>query len=231
VEAHDAAADRYRKRQVTVRIVLVLVVVAAAAHAGEPGDLVGQARAAYSRGDYIRARDLLVEAYRIAPRAELLFALGQVEFNLGNFKQAIDYYQRFKQTGPAPEQAALAEQAIGAARIELARPPPQPSRVLVRRWDSDDWAIAGFGGLAFAVAGGFAVRAYELDRDHTGSLRDYDHRLAQVRTAQLGVGVAASIGAVLATSAVLRWRLHLVDASIAVEPKPGGAAMLVGRSW
>jgi hypothetical protein len=53
-----------------------------------------------------------------------LFALGQVELNLGHFAKAIDYYERFIASEPGAEQTALAQQAIGAARAKLAEKPP-----------------------------------------------------------------------------------------------------------
>src|ERR1043166_6035326 len=91
---------------------------------------LARVRELYEKRDFARARDELLEAYKHEPRPELLFALGQVELNMGHFAQAIDYYERFIATNPGADQVALAQQAIGAARARIAE---QPAVVAPRR--------------------------------------------------------------------------------------------------
>ena len=101
----------------------VLLAVAGAARADEPpppGPAVeppppsqvdvhlAKARDFMAARDFVHTRDELMVAYRLEPRAELLFALGQVEFNLGHYQDALDYYQRFAATNPTADQATLA---------------------------------------------------------------------------------------------------------------------------
>ena len=73
-------------------LLAALALLSPAARADDPvDDHVARARAAHDRGDFVLARDELLAAYKIEPRPALLFALGQVELNLGHYKEAIDY--------------------------------------------------------------------------------------------------------------------------------------------
>ena len=196
-------------------------------------DHVSRARDFHAKGDFLHARDELLAAYQIDPRPALLFALGQVELNLGHYKQAIDYYERFKQTNPPPDQAALAEQAIGAARLELQRPPPQPPKPPPppphREWDGYDAAIAVTGTAALVASGALFYESSHLAQQRGGSLAAYSGRIDRAHVARdAAIGCAA--GGVLAFgAAVLRWRLHLVDTEISVEASPTSAAVSLGR--
>src|SRR6185503_4156621 len=101
----------------------------ARADAPEPsGPVIPPAlRRAYEEGDFETVRRELLKAYRLAPEPQILFALGQVELNLGNYEAAIRYYEKFIESGPSDEQAALAQQAIGAARMRKSQPKPKPA--------------------------------------------------------------------------------------------------------
>ena len=162
------------------------------------------------------------------PRPELLFALGQLEFNLHHYQAAIDYYERFEATQPTAEQAALAEQAIGAARAELSRPPPAPPRPPAppphRQWDGVDTALAAFGGLAIAAGGGLLFEAVHLSNNASGTLADYDHRLDTARHVRLAAGISAGAGVAAIGVALLRWRFHFVE-SVEIQASPTGAVV------
>ena len=83
-------------------------------------------REAYEKGDYETAKRELLKAYTLMPNPQVLFALGQCEFNLGNYEAAIRYYEKFLESQPREREAALAQQAIGAARAKLAEPKREP---------------------------------------------------------------------------------------------------------
>src|SRR4051794_10734892 len=101
MEAVDAAPDRQRFRynEVTVIRALGLAVVlawAVPAFADDPPALaalaapLAKARTLYAAGDFVHAREELLAAYALEPRPDLLFALGQAEFNLHHYREAID---------------------------------------------------------------------------------------------------------------------------------------------
>ncbi len=198
-------------------------------------------RGLYAEGDYQGVRRELLAAYGRDPHPALLFALGQVELNLGNYAAAIDYYERFITTGPSDEQVALAQQAIGAARMRLANPDavtpvatPEPvvePRRTRRRWTTEDTGLVALGAAAVVVGAGLYTYGYRVGSDGSGTLAEYDARLDQARATQwTGVGIA-SAGALLAGVTVLRWRLRSDGAVITAAATPSGASLLVSRRW
>ncbi len=192
---------------------------------------VDEARALLERGDNVGARAALRAAYELEPVPELLFALGQVELKLGNYAAAIGYYERFIAAAPAEDQVALAQQAIGAARMQIARPTETKvvARTLEHRWRLENTGLVVLGGAAIAVGVGVLYSAQQLADDRSGTLSAYDDRLDRARTIRLtgaGLGVA---GALAIGAALVRWRLDTVEVSAA--PVTGGAAVTLGRRW
>jgi tetratricopeptide (TPR) repeat protein len=164
----------------------------------------------YAKADYEGVRTELLAAYDDAPEPALLFALGQVELNLGNYKSAIDYYEKFIATHPADDQVALAQQGIGAARFRLTEPerePPPPTPLeptpaepaekpeppARKRWTVTHTGFAAFGGAAVLLGAGLLYYSHSLGNDHGGTLMEYDRRLDQARTTRwTGLGIAAA---------------------------------------
>jgi len=220
-------------------VVLVVAVLAAPARGDDepehpPNDqLMKEIRDAYARGDYAHARELLLEAYKLAPKPALLFALGQVEFNLKHYKAAIDYYEKFMATEPDAEQAALAQQAVGAARMQLARPEPpprtpeRPRPPPHREFDRLDSALAIGGGILIAGSGIAFYEMVHLSEDRSGTLQSYDRRESSARLARIGGIAAGALGAAAVTSAVLRWRVHWFETRLEVSPR--GAVVTVEK--
>ena len=219
MEAH-LILPRLRLREMT-RALFVLLLIARVARADEPAPqgpprVIQDAHDAYAKGDYVHARELLLQAYQLSPQPELLFALAQTEFNLGHYAEAIDYFQKFKATDPPPEQAALAEQGIGAARIKLATPPPKPQPPPTplppphREWDAADSALAISGVVALAGGAALFVEGHQLANDRTGTLHTYDKRVQDAHYARDAAIAATAAGALAVGGALLRWRLHLV---------------------
>jgi tetratricopeptide (TPR) repeat protein len=188
-------------------------------------DHLAQGRALYERGDYPGARAELLLAYEADPRPDLLFALGQVEFHLEHYDAAIDYYQRFLATAPSEHDAALAQQALGAARTAQRAPPPTtitlpprdpPPIRTRRRWSRINWILSGAGAGGIVVGTGVIFYGHRRSTDRTGSLADYDDRVRGARRLQwIGVGVSAVGLAVLAT-AFIRYGLHRERVEIGV---------------
>jgi tetratricopeptide (TPR) repeat protein len=218
--------------------------IAARAHADAPVEPTDQAAsspaqphvaaatAAFQRADYRVARDELLAAYELEPRPELLFALGQAEYNLGEYQQALAYYERFTASGPPPEQAALAQQAIGAARARLlAKPVPAPNGhvVIGHRWSTLDSTLAISGGGAIVGGTGLILAGVVLSHDDSGTLHSFDRRLHDasiLRTA--GVAVAAT-GALAIGAALLHWRIHHFETIVYAQPRL--TAVALARAW
>jgi tetratricopeptide (TPR) repeat protein len=201
---------------------------AAAQPAPAAADHLARVRALYDRGDFAHARDELRAAYQLDPRPELLFALGQVELNLHNYAVAIRYYEQFITTGPAADQIALAQQAIGAARARLAEKPAPPPRP---RWDRTDTVIVASGGLAALLGGGLIAYGVQLGGDRGGTLSTYAARVDRANGAEwIGAGCIAA-GVLAAGVAIVRWRVHLVDAELAPLAAPHAAGLSWVRRW
>jgi tetratricopeptide (TPR) repeat protein len=182
-----------------------------------------QIRDLYARGDYEGARRLLLEQYSANPEPPLLFALGQVELNLGHYEAAIDFYEKFIATGPTDEQVALAQQAIGAARMQLNATPSKPTvarivrRTPPREWYTEDTGLVAFGGAAIVLGTGVLLYSGRLGNDVSGNLSTFEQRLELARTTRwTGVGIAAG-GAALIGVTILRWRLR-PDREVIVTP-------------
>ena len=204
-----------------MRLALVFLVLLSRVALAEPiieppDNPIARIRELYDRGEYEQARKLLLDMYRLTPMPTLLFALGQCELKLGHYQQAIDYYERFKRSSPAPEQAALAEQAIGAARMALAQPAPPPPRE--RRWDVDDTGLVALGGASVALGVGLFVDAAHVANDRSGTLHDYAYRIDQAHTLRLAGLACLGAGALAVGAAVVRWRFHLVDVEVRAAP-------------
>jgi tetratricopeptide (TPR) repeat protein len=229
---------------VTFRLVaLALVVLAGSARADEPEGrpvLPPDLRKAYEEGDYEAVRRELLKAYAITPRTEFLFALGQVELNLGNYEAAIRYYEQFIARGPSDEQIALAQQAIGAARGRMAQPKPKPTpppppppkpQVPPRQWHTEDTGLVALGGAAMLVGGGLLYYSHRLGSDHSGTLSDYDQRVELSRTTMwTGAGVAGA-GAIVIGITLLRWRLRPDGSDLSASVGPGAGTFVLTGRW
>lgn len=210
--------------RVVVVIALVAVVLGtlcAPALADKSSDRrMAKIRELYKAGDFEGVRSELIAQYDEKPDPALLFALGQVELNLGNYESAISYYEKFIATNPAEDQIALAQQGIGAARIRLQepdRPPPDttvdPTKGLPegegtkepdptgepppvppgKRWTVTRTGFVAFGGAAVLLGAGLLYYSHSMGNDHSGTLSEYDRRLDQARTTKwTALGIAAA---------------------------------------
>ena len=198
-------------------------------------DELARARALFERGDFAQARVVLLEAYKLHPAPALLFALGQVELNLGHPREAIEYYERFIATGPSEQDLSLAQQALGAAQMQLsmsaAAPPEQPRRRRrPPRWDANGTRLVILGGVGIATGAGLFVYGGRLTEDETGTLSEYDARVDRARRWRwIGAGVAAA-GALTIGAAIVRWRTS-GGLEVRAAAHPAGAAVSLRRRW
>lgn len=197
-------------------------------------DALVRVRGHLANDDLPAAKTLLLDTYAKHPRPDLLFALGQVELNLGNYAQAIDYYEQFLATNPSSDQAALAQQAIGAARgladqPAPAPPPPPPPPRLEREWDGVNTALVVIGGTAALAGAGLAGYGYNLGRDGSGTLSEYDARVDRSLTLQrAGIAISAG-GALVIGAALVRWGVRRVEVAPVGGPEVVGLS--VGHRW
>jgi hypothetical protein len=80
----------------------------------------------YQQGRYDDALGELTAGYKLDPRPEFLYSLGQTERKRGRCKEALDYYQRYLDTGLSRERAAAVLVQMDRCRAELALPPAPP---------------------------------------------------------------------------------------------------------
>jgi tetratricopeptide (TPR) repeat protein len=221
-----------------VRVIAVLCVAGVLsgrlAHADDARDAEGftaderaaRAQQDYDKRQYIGARLELLAAFQIERRPRFLFALGQTAYNLARYEEAIDFWKMFLRTEPEPEQAALAQQAIGHATEKIHAPliRPEPAPVYVRRWDGTGTALVVAGGLAIAGGLGSVAYAHSLGDDASGTERDYHGRVVSARHFQWGGIAGAATGAALVGVALVRWRFHF-ERELEVSVTPGGVAI------
>lgn len=113
------------------KIALITVVAAGSAHAGPKQQAkahVAAATRAHQQGNYDLALTELQAAYKLDPKPELLFAMGQVEAKLSRCQDAIDHYEKFTATVKDAATKAVVTQAIDACRaqLEAQKPPAEP---------------------------------------------------------------------------------------------------------
>jgi hypothetical protein len=223
------------------RALIITVLLAASARA-DTCDLpcrVERVREMRTRGELHEARAELVKLFAQYEKPELLFALGQVEFNLANYAAAIDYFERFIATNPGPDHVGLAQQGIGAARAELIRPkpkqpdpprplPPAPPPRFERRWDLAGTIIVATGGAAIATGGALLYSAHQLGNDTSGTLAEYDDRLEHANSRRLTGIISGALGAFAIGYAIVRWRF---DRTLVVTPTGDGLAASVSGRW
>lgn len=213
-------------------LVLAVALATGTARAEPPSDETMQRIRQLSEAqDYAGMRRELLAAYAQTQYAPLLFALGQVAYNLRTWQAAIDYYEQFIATEPPEEQVSLAQQGIVAARIEMQRdrdkpPPPAPRR---REWRGGDTIfIAASSAVALAGIATFAY-GHRMGNDHGGTLADYDRRADRAGTYQWVGGGLIAAGLVTAGITVLRWRLRPDDGELQITATGTGAG--VSLTW
>jgi tetratricopeptide (TPR) repeat protein len=113
-----------------MRTLIVLVALASTALADsktEAKQHMDAAAVAYKMGHFDETLVELEKAYALDPRPELHYSIGQVYVKLDRCSDAIGAYERFLATGPSPDRAELANQAIEVCKTQLAaRPAPTP---------------------------------------------------------------------------------------------------------
>lgn len=154
--------------------------------------LAEHGREMHKRGEYDRAVTAFKEAYVIAPSPGLLFNIAQAYRLQGNCEDAALMYRRFLDTAPDPGARAVAETHLGTVErcvqkrtlnIPLGEqmaylnvPAPRGPEAVIEQDHRDiqrptqikkhvGMGLAIGGGVGLAIAGYFAYRAYDAERD------------------------------------------------------------------
>lgn len=111
-----------------MKSLLLLLALAAPAFADDDKAHVDAAMKAHADGNFELALTELQAAYDIAPKPELLYAMGQVQAKLGRCKEAIVLYEKFAATQTDADSKAITRQAIDACKVEEPQQPPPPTK-------------------------------------------------------------------------------------------------------
>jgi hypothetical protein len=94
-------------------------------------------------------------------------------------------------------------------------------------WDDQDTGIAAIGSASVVAGTGMLLYALHGIDNHGGTLSQYDARLSRATVAAWAGAGCLVTGAAVIGGALLRWRLHLVDA----EVRPVVGPSTAGVSW
>jgi tetratricopeptide (TPR) repeat protein len=227
----------------SVVVALGLATVSTHAYADAKADAqvhIAKAQVANDAGKYTDALNELNTAYTLDPDPQLLYAIGQVHAQLGQCDEAKTFYQRFLDTKPDKDSAAVATEAMKSCKSEPVKPPPpvpdQPppppppspapaasSKPIYSDVVAD--ALVGGGVLAGLVA------VFEY-KSALGSLDDADHAATFDARKQLEddahgkrtLSVVFALGGIaLIGGGVAHYMLHRDTASgVAIVPTSGG---------
>ena len=111
-------------RTVAVAVVLAIAAVAAASPADE---LLERGLRSYAVGRYDEAIASFQRGYELAPRPDLLYALGQAQRMKGDCRAAVASYRAYLRTAPPERSAAPARQNLERCEKELASSPSAPN--------------------------------------------------------------------------------------------------------
>ena len=122
---------------VTASLLLTGPIVPSVAHAAPAAEesfdtLTEQAAEKYSEGDYDGAIALFERAYALDPEPNILFNIGRIYEESGNYEDAIVYYERFisePQVDLDAKQVALDRRDLAKAVVEIQKKDAEPQPV------------------------------------------------------------------------------------------------------
>jgi tetratricopeptide (TPR) repeat protein len=205
-------------------LMMALLATPVPARAAPPGDdaaaaqrLLDAGLRSYAVGQYGDAVRAFREGYRLDPRPDFLYALGQAHRMSGDYEAAIAAYRAFLRTDPPERSAAGARQNLERCQAQLAAaravaPPPPPPPLTVsaphRPWHRDPaGAVLGALGLAACGAGGALWGVGEAGVESANAATRYDQFLAgQTADRERAAGiVSVAVGGALLIAAVARY--------------------------
>jgi iron complex outermembrane receptor protein len=244
------------------RLLALLALMAAApgmAHADAKADAQADAQARLSRatelhqaGKIAEALSELTYAYALDPRPEMLYAIGQIQVQLGDCRQAILFYERFLATNPGEAAADAATEAVDTCKRDPGSialrpapaggplPPPSTAREQPR-WYSDKLGAALLGGGV--LFGAVSIATYVSargDLDEADAAPDHATHVDRVDSAHDKRALAVVLGVVgAAFTGAAAWRYVKVRRAgdrpapaVGLAPlRGGGLVTWSGRFW
>jgi tetratricopeptide (TPR) repeat protein len=223
---------------------LALGIAPAIAHADAGADAkahVAKATQAHKEGRFDDARIELEAAYALAPRPELLYALGQVHAKLGRCGDAAAYFRRFAAAQSDPQVAGVIGDAIAACKP--AAPPPaaiqepapaSPAPPATAPPDSAAWYRDKLGdglvlaGITAVVVGLVEYRSAvsDLDAAETApTVTRYLQLVGEAHDKRTTAVVLTGVGGLLIAGGIVHYALRDRGAEargVAIAPAPGG---------
>ena len=240
-----------------IRLLALLALTAAvpgAAHADaktEAEARLSRATELHRTGKLAEALSELTHAYALDPKPEMLYAIGQIQVQLGNCPQAILFYERFLSTNPGEVPADAATEAIETCKRDPGSVGPRPAPAVVPlpppppreqpRWYTDKLGAALLGGGV--VLGAAAIATYVSargDLDEADAAPDHATHADRVDSAHGKRTVAVVLGVVGAgLTGVAAWRYASVRRAgdrpapaVGLAPlRGGGLVTWSGRFW
>jgi hypothetical protein len=212
---------------------------------------IASAKVHYSHAELGAALADLAEAYHLDARPDLLYAMAQIEVELGDCAGAVAHYKQYLATNPparakdATEKAkAACEAKLGVTEPVKTEPPPPPPKPTVivkevprmetieRPFYKDSLGDGLFaGGVVVGAAGGvlYLMARKDIDDSETAAtLGAHDDLVNKAHDLRTYAVVAGSVGGALAVGAILRWALHgggtetRERVSVTIAPSPDG---------
>ena len=227
-------------RLAVAAVALTLAAPHARAQDGKPDPAaadtkIASAKAHYAKAEMGAALADLAEAYHLDPRPDLLYAMAQIEVELGDCAGAVAHYKQYIATGPSPKGKEAAEKAKAACEaklgitettpvtttttIEPVKPkPPEPIKkapeleVVHRPFYKDGLGdTLAIGGVVAGAAGGvlYLMARKDIDDSETAAtLQDHLDLVDKAHSLRTDAVIAASVGGALVVGAIIRWASH-----------------------
>jgi tetratricopeptide (TPR) repeat protein len=197
----------------------------------------------YRAGDFGNALPLFEEAHRAEPaNFDYQWSLAQTLRQTGSCDKALLHYQALREAAPDPKTARDVRDQMalcpgGAVDEEEAAPPPPPPPPP----DEHRMRGGGSGGgsarsaslmtLSFGVAVALGLGGFQIDKAADSAARHDDrvHLENRAKLMYIGAGAFAAVGVSMAVITIRRSGGR--KAEVALAPRAGGAALVVGGSW
>jgi len=187
---------------------------------------IASAKDHYAKAEFGASLADLAEAYHLDPRPDLLYAMAQIEVELGDCAGAIAHYKQYLGTNPSQKARDAAEKSKAACEEKLGikpedttvhqpPPPPPPAKhveVVQRPFYKDALGDSLFAaGVVGGLAGGALYLAARKDIDDSETaptLQAHEDLVTKAHDLRTYAVIAGGVGGALAVGAFVRWATH-----------------------